>query len=363
MADETLTVSIVADSAGAATELAGTATALGKVEGAARTASTQVDGASRSMRDMGDAASTGAREARSAGDAIDSVGGRAGGVTTGLRDMADAVEMIGFPGLAAGMGVAATGFEAIDGAATLFAATSGIAGKAIGGLSKALNILKVSILTNPIFIIAAIIIAIGAAFIIAYEKCEGFRKVVDAVFKAVKNIIKGVWDWIKSAFAALGNILTAPFKTAQRIIAAVWVGLKSGASAAINFVKNIFSGLSGFFSGIVSSIARVFSGVVDAITRPFKNAMDWVKRHFKLPSINIPFIGGGKSAPAGMVVAPGLRAAPGVRASAGTSGGTGVTIVINGPIDAHSTVRQLRRLFRDDQARLGRRLTEQVALT
>ena len=52
--------------------------------------------------------------------------------------------------------------------------------KAVVFFDGVMKALKLTILTNPIFIIAAIIIAIGAAFVIAYMKCETFRNIVDA---------------------------------------------------------------------------------------------------------------------------------------------------------------------------------------
>ena len=91
----------------------------------------------------------------------------------------------------------------------------------------------------------------------------------------------------------------------------------------------------------------------DAITAPFKKAIDWVKNHFKLPKINLPF-GLGKSAPA-MAAAPAVAGYGGVGRSSTRATSGGIVINFNGPVgDPHAVARQLRRVLRDDESRLGR---------
>ena len=72
-----------------------------------------LDKAKAAVRDYGDAADTATKQSKDVSGAIDSVGGVAGGATTGLRDMSDAIAMAGFPELAAGMGVTATALESV----------------------------------------------------------------------------------------------------------------------------------------------------------------------------------------------------------------------------------------------------------
>lgn len=379
VAEPVIAIQIVTDASAAVSGITDATTAIDDLAGKASGASSKVDDATTSVRNLGDAADTGAGKVRDVDGAMDAVGGTASGVTTGLRDMADAVELIGFPGLSTAMGVAAVGFEAIDGATTLYSATSGILTKVLGGVSKAFNFLKVTILSNPIFWIAAIIIAIVAAFILLYKKCETFRKIVDKVFKFAWNLIKGFWEWIKGVFTALINILRKPFdlwisvvrtviglirgviagviawiKTAIRAISDawdnVWNTVTSLVQKAIDKVKGIIKSVIRTVTGVFDDIKNVFSGIFDAIKKPFEDAMNWVRDHFKLPSIDLnPF--DDKSVPASMR-GPSVGPQRAGRATATT--GSGVVINITGPISTHDTVRELRKLFREDQARLGR---------
>jgi phage-related protein len=274
------------------------------------------------------------RKAKTAGDRIEHMGSKSGQTTSGLRDMADAVGLLGFPQLAAGMGVAATGFEAIDGAATLFGAHSERLSKILNSkVITSLKSLSMAILTSPIFWIAVIIIAIGVAFVILYKKCDGFRKIVDTVFRFVKSVISGFWDLCKKIFGGLLDILKKPFE--------LW----------LKIAKAIFDKGKDIVTGLVDTIKRVFSGVFDAIKKPFEKAINWVKDHFKMPSLPSWLPGVGKSAPGGQVFMPTARGA----ATRAVATGVGPTIVINAGIgDPHEIARQIRRVLRDDSARLGR---------
>jgi hypothetical protein len=90
----------------------------------------------------------------------------------------------------------------------------GIAG-AIAGISAAIIALNFALAANPITLIAIGIAAVGAAITAAYFKFEGFRKVVDALFGAIKWYIHNVTI---PAFQLMFTIV----KTIFNGIAAAW---------------------------------------------------------------------------------------------------------------------------------------------
>lgn len=89
---------------------------------------------------------------------------------------------------------------------TLATAIVGLAvGMKVVAAATALNagawrLLATVMWANPVFIIAGIIIAIGAALVVAYMKCETFRNVVNTAFGAVKT-------FVVSAFQVLSNTI------------------------------------------------------------------------------------------------------------------------------------------------------------
>ena len=65
------------------------------------------------------------------------------------------------------------------------------------GVQVALNFV---LSANPIGIVVMAIGALVAAVIAAYNNCEGFRKVCDQVWSAVKSVATAVWDGLVKAF-------------------------------------------------------------------------------------------------------------------------------------------------------------------
>jgi hypothetical protein len=90
----------------------------------------------------------------------------------------------------------------------------GIAG-AIAVISAAIIALNFALAANPITLIAIGIVALGAALTAAYFKFEGFRKVVDALFGAIKFYINNVTI---PAFQLMFTVV----KTIFNGIAAAW---------------------------------------------------------------------------------------------------------------------------------------------
>jgi len=287
-----------------------------------------LDKAKLAVRDYGDAADTATKQSKDVSGAIDSVGGVAGGATTGLRDMSDAIAMAGFPELAAGMGVTATALESLDGAATLYKAAQEGLSKAVVFFDGVMKALKLTILTNPIFIIAAIIIAIGAAFVLAYTKCETFRNIVDGAVDAVWGTIKTVYNWVKDNWPLLLTILTGPFGLMVAVIIknrdSIWDAIK----AVFNWIDDTWHKISGWLSAPFKAAWDVIKPIFDKIEGAIGTVVELIKK-IKFPSLPswLPgdFMQGKSGGTAAGFAAPGVARASSAAATTSTGGG-GVTI-------------------------------------
>ncbi|ETA66365.1 phage tail tape measure protein [Haloechinothrix halophila] len=118
----------------------------------------------------------------------------------------------------------------------------------IKAVSKALR-------ANPIGAVITLIVALGAALVLAYKKSETFRRIVDAVFRAIATAGKWMWERVlKPAFSAIGKafrsigdtfssvwdrVLRPVFKTL--VDAFLWVAEKivDGAAKAFGWVPGI----------------------------------------------------------------------------------------------------------------------------
>lgn len=109
----------------------------------------------------------------------------------------------------------------------------------------------VGMLTNPITIGIAAVVALGTAFVVAYQKIKPFRDFVNGIgatikkeFDKVKNVTKDIFNLFTSntgdkksakAFDSLNNLL--PKGSAQKIV------------ATVNTIKMAFNGLFALFKG------------------------------------------------------------------------------------------------------------------
>ena len=90
---------------------------------------------------------------------------------------------------------------------------------AVGGafavLAASIMAVNLAMSLNPVSLIVIGIVALGAALAVAYNKFEGFRNIVDAVFGGIK------W-WITNMVIPQFNLMLTVFKTIFNGIASVW---------------------------------------------------------------------------------------------------------------------------------------------
>ena len=59
-------------------------------------------------------------------------------------------------------------------------------------------LLNRALMTDPIGLVVMAVIALGAAFYLAYKQSDMFRNIVSAAVKAVWGVIKGVWNGLRA---------------------------------------------------------------------------------------------------------------------------------------------------------------------
>jgi hypothetical protein len=164
---------------------------------------------------------------------------------------------------------------------------------------------NITLAANPIGLVVAAIVLLGAALVAAYAKFEGFRKVVDAVFGA----------------------------------------LKVGVRVAVEYVGNYLETMLGVWTRIINAIAAVWNSTLGGLTISIP---DWVPviggKGFTIPEM--PTIGGGGSGASrspvvadrvGQVAVPSsaggavVVAAPNVPTGGGGGGGGAAPAIVAAP--------------------------------
>lgn len=184
-------------------------------------------------------------KAKGFGSAMDGVGASVGSTESKFMGSADLLDGLGgafgLPtdgavGLMRAFGDLSGGFEVVQGFLTTGAGKLAQFGKAIftastytgiwTGVQTAFNTVMA---LNPAILITAAIIGLGAALVLAYQKSETFRNIVQTAFRIVKNAAEDVWNFIQGfadkVWEVAGDIKDAlvwPYKTAFNLVAKIW---------------------------------------------------------------------------------------------------------------------------------------------
>jgi TP901 family phage tail tape measure protein len=113
--------------------------------------------------------------------------------------------VLAFVALAAAIGPAMLIAAKLVGVYTAMVTVGTPLNKVLKALAVAFKALGRAMFANPIGLIVLALIAVGVALFLAYKKFEGFRNVVDKVFKEVGRIAQMLWrDYIQPALVAIG---------------------------------------------------------------------------------------------------------------------------------------------------------------
>jgi phage-related protein len=161
---------------------------------------------------------------------------------------------------------------------------------------------------NPIALVVIAVVALIAGLVLAYKKFEGFRNIVDSVFKVIQTVV----------------------------------------SVSISVIKGYFETLYGFYKGIFNGIASLWNNTIGKLS--FK-VPSWVPglggKGFDVP--NIPMLAEGGIVTSATLAMIGERGPEAVIPldRMGQMGGNNVTIHVNGG-DPQSVVDALRTyMFRN----------------
>lgn len=159
--------------------------------------------------------------------------------------------------LTAVIGSAVAGFRAFQ------TATAGIAA-AKAGLT-ALKSAMTALTANPIGLVVAGIAALVAALVIAYQRSETFRNVINSVWNGIKNAVSAVVTWFQSNVApvisAVFSIVVSAAQLFASLFTAAWNIAKTAVSTVISAIMTVTAPLRGFLSGLFTAIRSIISAV------------------------------------------------------------------------------------------------------
>ena len=127
--------------------------------------------------------------------------------------------------------------------------------------------LNVAMTANPIGIVIVAIGALVGAFIVLWNKSEGFRNFWINLWEKVKAIVTSAWEGIKAGFENIKNGISAlKEKTSE-----LWGGVKNAVSEKLNNIKSAYDahggGLKGATFAAIEGVKEYYRTGYDAINQ------------------------------------------------------------------------------------------------
>lgn len=220
---------------------------------------------------------------------------KAGAAWRGLKDVGSGLADLGSKGLE-GIGKLATmswskltgGLTAAKDAMKGFAESEKLAAAWAKITAVAEAALDAVMDANPIVLIVLAIVALVAAFVLAYQHSKTFRDIVQGALKAVGAVAMWLWknaiepafkgiaaavsmvvDWVKGHWPLLLALLTGPIGIAVLLIVKYWADIKRWFQDGVNFALSVVSWLGrlpGMLWGYFMAMnVKVGQGVIAAV--------------------------------------------------------------------------------------------------
>lgn len=167
------------------------------------------------------------------------------------------------------------------------------AGSLLGGLNAVFPKLgaAVGLFANPVGLVVAGIVALGAAFVIAYKKSETFRNIVNGALQGVVDGFQFLWNGIKaigSAIAAwwnsptgIGGVLSKFWTENGPMLIQAFQNILNVAKpifmALWNVVTTVFNGVKTVIVSVMQAVALVLGPILQGIKQQFVNIWNLIK--------------------------------------------------------------------------------------
>lgn len=127
--------------------------------------------------------------------------------------------------------------------------------------------LNAAMLMSPITWVVTGIVALVAAFVLLWKKCDGFRNFWIGLWDGIKKIAKAVADWFVQTWTSIGDFFTKTvpgwFNSFKEFFTNLWNGIKE-------FFSKIWEGIKNVLTVVLMFIVELIKGYFNLITLPFR---------------------------------------------------------------------------------------------
>lgn len=163
----------------------------------------------------------------------------------------------------------ARGSKAASSALYFMSETSTLAKVAVGGLNIFSKIggwigpavTAISGFLGPVGLVIAAIAAIGVAFVVLWNKSEGFRNFFIGLWDGIVNVASNAWQGIQNAWNGFVEWFSNLWSSVKETASNAWNSFIEKAQPVIDAIKNAWNALTEFFSGLWEGIKSFASDV------------------------------------------------------------------------------------------------------
>ena len=163
----------------------------------------------------------------------------------------------------------ARGSKAASSALYFMSETSTLAKVAVGGLNIFSKIggwigpavTAIVGFLGPVGLVIAAIVAIGAAFVVLWNKSEGFRNFFIGLWNGIVNVASSAWQGIQNAWNGVVEWFSSLWNSVKETASNAWNSFVEKARPVIDAIKNAWNSITEFFSGLWEGIKQIASDV------------------------------------------------------------------------------------------------------
>lgn len=133
---------------------------------------------------------------------------------------------------------------------------------------------------NPIGLVVMAIAALVAAFVIAYNKSETFRNLVNRLWASIKQLWAAIVEGVKSVLTQMAPVLDAikslwsiAWTNIKTVAATIWANIKTVVYTAINVIRGIIDTVTAIIKGDWSGAWNAIKGVASTIWNGIKSVV------------------------------------------------------------------------------------------
>jgi phage-related protein len=151
------------------------------------------------------------------------------------------------------------------------------AAAAAQGLTLAQTVLNVVMSANPIGLIILAITALVAAFMVLWNKCEGFREFWIGLWDGIKKVVGTVVEWVKQNWQAMLLFLVNPLAGIFKYCYDNFEGFRKTVDNVITKVKNTFLGLIDTLKQLPNKVVSIGKDLVSGLWKGVQDKFAWLK--------------------------------------------------------------------------------------